>query len=560
MKISALRLIPVLLVVLLSGTTACVSAHKLPVIDGKEVVALVNGEPITQEEYEREILSLHTKMAEEQSTTGHVKAEDQKQKSIDYAGLMKRMIDVRLMVQEANRIGLNELPEVRQGVEQYSQNALRTYLMKQVLKDVQPDQAVVDEIYKRSIQEWKFRSIMFPKEDDAKQMASAIKADGDFAGLAGKAVADKKARVSIDEGYLNGGQILPQIYEALRTMGTGSVSPVIPVAGGYALVKIEDSRIEESQEKKDAALQEALQQKKKDVTRTFIESITVKLATTDKALLDGLDFESSVEAFEKMKTDDRALSEISGDGKITIADLAGEMQRRYFHGVERQLGRKGLNAKKYEVIDQMVEKKVLIQEARNRGIDKTEEYKVLVKVYENSLVFGTFVQRVVLPEVKIDETEIKAYYDGHQSEFTAPARMQLDSVVFQKRSDAEETMKKLRSGDQLSWIKENADGQVSKDAEGLMELNGVIVAMPTLSEGLRSALAGANAGDFRLYEGPNGYFYAIAVTAVYPSTVQEYEAVKQLIARQLFKERLQAGIATWVEKLRSAAEIKVFLN
>jgi hypothetical protein len=121
-------------------------------------------------------------------------------------------------------------------------------------------------------------------------------------------------------------------------------------------------------------------------------------------------------------------------------------------------------------------------------------------------------------------------------------------------------MRKLRSGDQLSWIKANAEGQVNKDAEGLLELSGAVVTVPALAPGLKSALSGAGAGDFRLYESPEGYFYAIAVVAVYPPSVQDYSAVRPAITRQLYTERVQTGVAGWIEKLRSAGTVDVYLK
>jgi len=564
MRIIGARFVVILLAVLVVGTTACVSTNKLPLLEGKEVVAMVNGEPITREEYEQEISSLHAKMAEKKDAahemTAADKAAEKKAPPIDYAGLLKRMIDARLVVQEAKKIGLNELPEVREQIANNSQKALRTYLMNQALKDVKPDESVVGELYDKAIHEWKFKAVMFPKEDDAKKMEKGIKAGGDFAALADDALADKKARRAVDEGYLDGNQVFPQIYDALLTMGTGSVSPIIPVTGGFALVKLDDGRVVESEKKKELATEEALRRKKEEVTKAFIASVKTKLAKTDTALLDALDFESSLVVFEELTKDERVLTEIAGNGRITVADLAGELQRRYFHGVERQIGKKGLNTKKYPVLNEMVEKKVLEQEARNDGLDKTDAYAVRVKANEDSLLFGVFVQKIVLPEIKIEESEIKVYYDGHLSAYTSSERMQLDSVVFTKRSDAEEAMRKLRSGDQLSWIKANAEGQVGKDAEGLLELSGTVVMVPTLAAGLKSALSGAGAGDFRLYESPEGYFYAISVVAMFPPSVQDYSAVRPAIARQLYTERVQTGVAGWIEKLRSAGTVAVYLK
>jgi hypothetical protein len=108
---------------------------------------------------------------------------------------------------------------------------------------------------------------------------------------------------------------------------------------------LEDARVEETREKREWAAGEALRLKKGEVSLAFIESLKKKLVKTDAELLDGIDFESSVDAFEKMTKDERVITEIAGDGQIKVSDLSGAMQRKYFHGVERAIGRKGLNLK-----------------------------------------------------------------------------------------------------------------------------------------------------------------------------------------------------------------------
>jgi parvulin-like peptidyl-prolyl isomerase len=566
----SVRFVLLFFVVLMAGTTACVATatHKLPVIDGKETVAMVNGEPITREEYQQEISVLHSKMLEEQENkdqmTAGKKANEKKPGKIDYSGMLKRMIDARLIVQEAKRIGLNDLPEVRQEVENYSQKALRTLVMKQAVKDVKPDEKVVENLYEKAIREWKFESVLFTNEADAKHMETEVRAGGSFDNLVDKAVADSKGKVKkgIEGGYMKGSETIPAIGDALLTMGTGSISPVISVPGGYALVKLEDTRREESPAKRELASQEALRIRKAEVSQQFIAALKKKLAKTDTQLLDSIDLGASVEEFDKFLTDERVITEIGGDEQIKVSDLAGAVQRKYFHGVERAIGKKDLKTQKYDALDGLIERKVLVKEAKLEGLEKTEEYAVLVRTYENSLVFGMFMQMVVLPDIKVMESEVKTYYDGHRSDYTSPEMTNLDSVVFKNRSDAEEAMRKLRAGDQLSWIKANTAGQIQldKDDPDHLILNGNTVATTMMDEGLKTALSGADAGDFRMYVSPEGYFYVISVVSVYPPAIEDYLSVREPIAKQLYDEHVQAGLADWVEKLRSSATIKVYLK
>ena len=213
------------------------------------------------------------------------------------------MIDARLIVQEAKRIGLNDLPEVREEVENYSQKALRTLLMKQAVKDVKPDERVVENLYEKAIREWKFESVLFPNEADAKHMETEVRAGGSFDKLADKAVAASKGKAKkgiIEGGYMKGSETIPAIGDALLTMGTGSVSPVISVPGGYVLVKLEDTRREESPEKREWAAQEALRLRKAEASQQFIETLKKKLVKTDTKLLDSIDLGVSVEEFDKL--------------------------------------------------------------------------------------------------------------------------------------------------------------------------------------------------------------------------------------------------------------------
>ena len=540
--------------ILIAGTPALSATQLLPLVDGKEAVAVVNGEPITREEYEEEITSLHSGMSDGKKTGAR------KPGKLDYAGILKRLIDSRLILQEARNIGINELPEVRDMVESYSKQTLRAVLLKEHTKDVKPDEAMVDSLYKKAAGEWKFGSVMFKNEDDARKMETEIKAGKNFDELVEKANAEGRAKGGKAEGYFKSDVILSKISDVLSAMEVGAASPVIPVPGGYAIVKLDDARYEESPEKKEAARKQALQMARSAASQEFVGSLKKKYAKTDQELLAGLDYGSSVEEFEKLSKDERVIAEIEGEAPIKVSDLSDALRQKYFHGIERVIGKKDLDAKKYLVFDGMLEKRVLLKAASVEDIKKNDSYQVLVRTYENGVVFGVFVQKVIIPEITVMESEVKAYYDEHHSEYTSPELMRLDSIVLKKRGDAETAMQKLREGDQLSWLKTNAEGQVDKDAEGLKALEGNVVTTNELPDDLRNALSGASSGDFRLYESPEGYFYVISIVAVYPPETEPYLSVREAIARNLFDKRVKKGVEDWAEKLRAVADVKIYIE
>ena len=205
-----------LVLFLLTAIHTLASDQKLPVIDGKEVVATVNGEPITLVEFNRALATMHTEMHEGDEAG-----------KINYSKIMDRLINLRLILQEARNIGIDELPETQNAVDIYSQNILRGLLVKGHVKDIKADEEEVDKLYKETVKEWKIKSLMFNKEEDAKKAAEEVSAGNNFDKTAQSLIADGKAKGSAEGEYLKDRDLLPQVAEIVSKMESGSVSCVL---------------------------------------------------------------------------------------------------------------------------------------------------------------------------------------------------------------------------------------------------------------------------------------------------------------------------------------------
>jgi hypothetical protein len=208
----------------------------------------------------------------------------------------------------------------------------------------------------------------------------------------------------------------------------------------------------------------------------------------------------------------------------------------------------------------MLEKRILRKEALRLGIDKTEEYRNKVKEYENSLIFGAFVQKAVAPDLKLKEQELKADYDEHIKEYTYPEMIRMVSLVFGKREDAERAIVNLRKGADFQWIKENAEGQIDQNTKGLTVFDGRLLTTKDLPEGMSKAVAGAKTGDFRLYEGPENRYYVLCVQEVIPSKPQPYAEVREKIAKKIYNEKLTKAVEEYAGKLRAVSDVKIYLK
>ncbi len=373
-------------------------------------------------------------------------------------------------------------------------------------------------------------------------------------------VADKKGKVSEEENYLKKRNLLPEIAGAVSGMKIGSISPVIRIRSGFVIFKLEDIRFPDDPLVKERVRLEVLGQKQKEAFVKYDKTLRTKYAKVNEVLLESLDFDSKEPGLEKLLKDKRVVAEIKGEKPITVGDLADYMRQQLFHGVERAVEAKRLNKRKNQILEEMLHKRVLRKEALRLGIDKTEDYKNKVKEYENSLVFGAFIQKAVVPDVKLKEEELKAHYDQHIKDYTYPEMMKMSPLVFGRREDAEKAILTLRRGTDVQWAKANAEGQLDRNTKGILDLDGKLLITRDLPEELRKVISGAKAGDFRLYQSPENYFYVLYIQEVVPSRPQPYEEVREKVAQKVYDDKLKRAVEDYADKLRAVSDIKVYLQ
>ncbi|HEX8958949.1 MAG TPA: hypothetical protein VF770_03925, partial [Solirubrobacterales bacterium] len=184
--------------------------------------AKVGDETITVEDVARALTSAHEAMAASGAKAGKK----------DFAPVLDRMIEVRLLVQEARAMGIADLPDIQASVAAYRESTLQELLKHEVTKDAKPDKAVFERQYRDATREWKIKSALFPKLEDVKAVQAAMASGKSFDEVIKKAVADRKAKGGEKAEFLPRDRMLPQVLAALEPMKKGAVSAPIKLADG----------------------------------------------------------------------------------------------------------------------------------------------------------------------------------------------------------------------------------------------------------------------------------------------------------------------------------------
>jgi hypothetical protein len=523
---------------------------KLPVIDGKITVATVNDEPITLEELNRAIAASHAARPGVK-TAGRV----------DYSKIISRLINTRLVVLEARNIGLDDLPEVKKLMADYSRNTLMELLLEGYVKEVKPDQDEVEKTYQEMVQGWQISSVRFEKEEAARKFEEKIKSGNNFEETMENVLAEGIAAEGEVGQYLKDKELAPQIAQVVAKMEMGSTSPVVEMGEkGFIVLRLEGRRFpeEEDAEAMKRARRQVLNQERVKVARDYYQQLRKKYVTINKDLIDGLDYESKEPGIEKLLKDERIIVEVSGEPPIKVGELTKALKQKFFHGLERAIKAQQVNRRKYEVLEGIIEERILLKEALKKGIHRSDEYKNRIKEYEMSLVFGTFIDKVIAPDIKLDQMELKTHYQENIGKYTFPEMMRIRELVFERKSDAVSAVEKLRKGTDFDWLSSNAEGQVDQSTKGLLRFKGELLTVSSMPEEVQKTLSGANPGDFRLYVSPEGHFYVLYIYHLLPSAPRPFESVKNDIAKEVFRDKVRKALENYADQLREYYPVKIY--
>lgn len=209
---------------------ACAQASS----DESPVLAVVNGKPITQSEFDVRWAELP------ESRQARYQREGGKKKFLD------DMITRELMLQEARRLGLDQTTQVRERAQRFQEQLALDELVREVVRtQVQVTQEEMEAYYMAhssavlATEHIRAAHIVVPTAVQALDLKKQLEEGADFAKLAQKFSTDQATKFrGGDLGPYRKGAAPQEIEAAILTQSPGTVSEPIKVAAGFALVKV----------------------------------------------------------------------------------------------------------------------------------------------------------------------------------------------------------------------------------------------------------------------------------------------------------------------------------
>ncbi|MFM8540915.1 MAG: peptidylprolyl isomerase [Nitrospira sp.] len=224
---AALAIVSLYLTLALSGCAPAASEES-------PVLAVVNGKPITQSEFDVRWSELP------ESRRARYQREGGKRKFLD------DMIARALLIQEARRLGFDQSLDVREKAQRYQEQLALDELVREVMKNrvqVSPEEQEAYYMAHSSAvlasERIRAAQIVVPSAIQALKIKKQLDEGADFAQLAKKFSTDAATKNRGGElGLYRKGSATPEIEAAILTQNPGTVSEPIKVSAGFALVKV----------------------------------------------------------------------------------------------------------------------------------------------------------------------------------------------------------------------------------------------------------------------------------------------------------------------------------
>lgn len=499
-------------------------------------LATVNSEAVTPADIKWEFVSRHG---------GHAKflgGEVEARKFLDI------VVDRRLLLQEAYRIGLQDEPRIKASADERLDHKLIDHFVKtEVENKAKPTEAELKAAFEaRTGEVLQVRQIVVETHEEAEDLRKQVLATGDFERFA--------RECSLAPSKMYGGRLSSLAWgtmdaawdEKVFALEEGAVAPVLRGREGYEVVQLEERTLVPFPEydKAKSKLEGVLKKRKTAELQKGLTEFLWKKYHGKLVLLD-----TSVGAVaDAYRAAPDGLAATWDGGSLTVKDVTAAIDPRMLVQMPKEHAAERIR----RVIEESANGRLVLLEAKARGMEKAPEVAEDVKRHRESLMEEELYATVMLKDVRVTDEDVKSYFDVHQKELTAPEKRRVAHLIAGTKEEAEGLKKRLDAGEEfVDLVKAHSKDKESVGKKG--DLGWIQKeAVPKEFEAVLSLKEGDVSEPIPSKFG----WHLVKVTSIEPERPLAFAEAKDDLQKKLLQIRQREKRAAWLKKLRAAATIR----
>ena len=225
---------------------------------------------------------------------------------------------------------------------------------------------------------------------------------------------------------------------------------------------------------------------------------------------------------------------------------------------KRKTGKKEIpHEQKKELLKNLIRRLLILQQESVQALKHDKDIIEKVKQYEESIIIARFLQDQVGSRLKVDEDELKRYYQDNRHKFSSPPKTKARHILLRSREEAEKVMERLRNGEDFSQLAKECSIDLPMAFEG--------GSMGTIEKGrtlpaLEKALFTLNVGEISDILKTRFGYHILTVDEIIPASFKSFKEVRGEIKKIIILQKEAKAFDEMAARLEREADIKVFGN
>ncbi|RME26607.1 MAG: hypothetical protein D6800_06180 [Candidatus Zixiibacteriota bacterium] len=527
--------VSILLTISAPTSTFSDSASREPV-----PLVIVNNDTISSRDLDRELIRFHKRI----STTEKL--------DFNYRKLLKKLVNDRLIIQEATALGLDREPDLIARLDSIrTRKAAELFVKTHYAPDLSVSDNEVREYFNTYYARLQLRTVTVADKPDAQDIVRRIRAGEDMDSIA--------RAVSLDTyrylGGLHKNKYYGDVERALRdpsdTLATGAVSAPIPFRGVWTVLRVERRTPADTIELPEHRryIEGVLKyQKNERFWNAFIDSLrAIFPVTTDTAAL-AFVVADSQNLFTQTFT--------SGSDRVVMRTADGQRvtDRQFRHRLSHlamSMGTAPFDSILTVTLEKLTEQLVLTAAARREGYLNLPEVSQTYAHSRDSALIEAYLDETVVPQIRFRHDEFEAYYQAHLDDFRLPSSCQFDRLVVDSAAKAKEIARRLASGADFYYTGRQYGAKLSTPQEAAEWVD-----LQTFPDTIRQEIEHLNIGQTTAPHLTTEGWLILRLKARRPGTPQPLQDVEMQIRQVMFNKKFTEALDKTLAILKKNSQIE----
>jgi peptidyl-prolyl cis-trans isomerase C len=212
-----------------------------------------------------------------------------------------------------------------------------------------------------------------------------------------------------------------------------------------------------------------------------------------------------------------------------------------------------LQLTKRSVLDQLISEKLLIQEAKNKGLEQDKDVLEQIKKITEQILVQSFIEKEIIGKVKVEDQEALTYYEANKDKFITKEQVYLYNILVDTEEKAKDILEKLKAGgDFIEIAKEQSTGPSAAQGGDLGYISkGDLI--PEIENVVFALEIGSISDIIKSEYG----FHILKVTDKKPEVLKTFEEVKEEITKTLLSTKQKEAFDKLIEELKAQVTIEI---